>query len=86
MNMSNTAPLAGDLFKELRFAEQIILTMLKHMTTAQRLAAQVELDEAGISGDGMTRFHERRAVLHRAITAITPQPQTSGQSNGRVSS
>ncbi|MYM37239.1 hypothetical protein GTP38_23210 [Duganella sp. FT94W] len=51
------------LVRELTYAETIILKMLKHMTVAQKSAAGIEIEEAGASGEGMTRHHERRAVL-----------------------
>lgn len=54
------------LVNELAYAEKIILAMLKHMTTAQKRAAQLEIEDAGAAGDGMTRYHERRAVLMAA--------------------
>lgn len=59
------------LVHELTCAEQIILAMLKHMTTAQKRAAAIELDEAGIAGEGMTRYYERRAVLEAAARATS---------------
>ena len=71
--MSNafTLGVTGDLVRELGYAEQIILSMLKHMTPEQKSAAHVELDAAGVSGAGMTRYHERRDVLSRAARVDT---------------
>jgi hypothetical protein len=58
--------LQAQLVHELMCAEKIILAMLKHMTVAQKRAAGIEIEEAGIAGEGMTRYHERRAVLASA--------------------
>lgn len=54
------------LVRELTYAETIILKMLKHMTVAQKSAAAIEIEEAGAGGEGMTRHHERAAVLASA--------------------
>lgn len=77
--MSN---LQAQLVHELTCAEKIILTMLKHMTVAQKRAAGVEIEEAGIAGEGMTRYHERRAVLERA-TAATLHVAAPGEQTER---
>ncbi len=58
--------LIGDLATELDHAEKIILATLKHMATAQKFAVHAELDAAGVPGEGMTRYHERRAAIDRA--------------------
>jgi hypothetical protein len=40
--------------------------MLNAMTSAQKSKVHARLDAAGVSGEGMTRHHERRAVLDAA--------------------
>lgn len=54
------------LVEELTAAEQIILALLNNMTTAQKSAAHIELIKSGVAGEGMTRYHERRAALELA--------------------
>lgn len=54
------------LVDELTAAEQIILVLLNKMTTAQKSAAHIELGKSGVAGEGMTRYHERRAALELA--------------------
>lgn len=58
-----------ELVSELQSAEQIILVMLQDMTTEQKARAGKPLEASGISPDGMTRYHERRAVLFSAGAA-----------------
>lgn len=57
------------LVNELSAAEQIIMTMLNAMTAEQKRAVHAQLDQASISGEGMTRYHERRAALKLAGAA-----------------
>jgi hypothetical protein len=54
---------------ELRKADRIINVMLNIMTLAQQNAAGAKLEAEGVSPDGMTRAHERRAVLAAAGAA-----------------
>ena len=54
---------ASPVLHELLAAEAIIIVMLGVMTTDQKLAIAAKLDELGVSGEGATRFHERRAAL-----------------------
>jgi hypothetical protein len=54
------------LVEELRLAERIILVMLNEMSPDQKRRADATLTGAGVSPDGMTRYHERRAVLTAA--------------------
>lgn len=54
------------LLTELQKAERIICVMLNEMTTAQKLKVHAQLDAAGVSGDGITRYHERRAAIQAA--------------------
>lgn len=60
---------ATDLLAELRHADHIIKTMLRAMTVQQqaRLGAQLEAD--GVAGEGVTRHHERAAVIAAATVA-----------------
>jgi isopropylmalate/homocitrate/citramalate synthase len=44
--------------------------MLGVMTTDQKLAIATKLDELGVSGEGATRFHERRAAITAARGAV----------------
>jgi len=57
---------ANPVLHELLAAEIIICTMLGVMTTDQKLTIANKLDELGVSGEGATRFHERRAALNAA--------------------
>lgn len=57
------------LLSELQKAEQIILAMLNAMTSAQKSKVHARLDAAGVSGEGMTRHHERRAAIEAAEAA-----------------
>lgn len=50
-------------------AEQIILTLLAALTPEQKLLVHAKLDAAGLSGEGMTRYHERRAAITAAGAA-----------------
>jgi len=60
---------------ELLMAEAIIIVMLGVMTTDQKLAIATKLDELGVSGEGATRFHERRAALVAAgAENLQPRP------------
>lgn len=70
--MSNifTPGLAGDLVRELDYAEQIILVMLRHMPLEQKSDVGTMLARKGIPGQGMTRYHERLDVLTRARAAL----------------
>ncbi|WP_298407655.1 hypothetical protein [Janthinobacterium sp.] len=57
------------LVDELTAAEQIIQAMLNAMTAPQKRAVHESLATAGVSGEGMTRYHERRAALGLAGAA-----------------
>lgn len=66
--MSTTA----DLLRELEAAHQIIRNALNLMTDAQKMKwakANSDLIESG-----MTRFHERAAVIEAARAAIKERP------------
>lgn len=58
-----------DLVDELVKAEQIILAMLNAMTLEQKTAVAAKLAADGVSEEGMTRYHERRAALAKAGAA-----------------
>jgi hypothetical protein len=49
---------------ELGKAELIIQAMLNAMTSDQKVKVAALLETSGVSPDGMTRFHERRAALN----------------------
>ena len=51
------------LVRELGLAEIIIHAMLNAMTLEQKTLVAAQLEASGVSPDGMTRAHERRAVL-----------------------
>lgn len=65
------------LVAELRHADHIIKAMLRAMTVQQqaRLGALLEAD--GVAGEGMTRHHERAAVI-AAATAAPASASTTG--------
>ncbi|WP_295990457.1 hypothetical protein [Rugamonas sp.] len=60
----------SDLLAELQRAEQIICVMLNAMTPAQKLKAHAQLYAVGVSGDGMTRYRERRETIQAAQTIL----------------
>lgn len=55
-----------NLLTELRHADHIIKTMLRAMTVQQQARVGAELEAAGVAGDGITRHHERAAVIAAA--------------------
>ncbi|MET3134764.1 propanediol dehydratase large subunit [Oxalobacteraceae bacterium GrIS 1.11] len=61
------------LLTELQKAEHIIVAMLNAMTPAQKIKVHAQLDAADISGEGMTRYHERRAAIAAAVAAPVPE-------------
>lgn len=61
---------ASNLLAELQKADQIIHVMLNTMTPAQKSKAHAQLSAAGVSGDGMTRYHERHGVIDAAVMEI----------------
>ena len=58
-----------DLIEELRKADRIINVMLNAMPMKAKLKCAAQLEREGISPDGMTRAHERAAVLAAAGAA-----------------
>jgi hypothetical protein len=55
-----------NLLTELHHADHIIKTMLRAMTVQQQARVGAELEAAGVAGDGITRHHERAAVIAAA--------------------
>ena len=53
----------SDAIEELRKADRIIKVMLNAMTLQQKVKCAAQLEREGISPDGMTRAHERAAVI-----------------------
>jgi len=60
----------ANLMAELRHADHIIRTMLNAMTVQQQARVGAKLEADGVAGEGMTRHHERAAVI--AAAAVTP--------------
>lgn len=56
----------AELLRELQHAHQIIRNALNLMTTDQKFDWGAANTRDGVDGDGITRFHEREAVLVRA--------------------
>nr|WP_315400342.1 hypothetical protein [uncultured Duganella sp.] len=59
------------LLAELRHADAIIKAMLNAMTVQQKARVAEKLEADGIVTDGMSRHHERRAVMEAAALAPT---------------
>lgn len=55
----------NDLLQELTLAHRIIEVMLNNMTLAEKMKASRVLSGEGVINDGLTRYHERRAVIER---------------------
>jgi hypothetical protein len=62
------------LLTELHHADHIIKTMLRAMTVQQQARVGAQLEADGVAGEGMTRHHERAAV----IAAATVAPASAG--------
>lgn len=52
-----------ELITELRHAHEIIKLALHHVPAGARTPWFLAIDDAGLCGDGVTRFHERNAAL-----------------------
>ncbi|WP_373989451.1 hypothetical protein [Duganella sp. BuS-21] len=65
-----------NLLAELHHADHIIKTMLRAMTVQQQARVGAQLEAAGVAGEGMTRHHERAAVIAAATAA--PASATTG--------
>ena len=59
----------ANLVAELRHADHIIKTMLNAMTVHQQARVGAKLEADGVAGEGMTRHHERAAVIAAAAPA-----------------
>lgn len=57
---------APELLNELKYAHEIILAMLPHMSAEACQIAGAKLDAKGINSEGLTRHHERAEVLAKA--------------------
>ncbi len=56
----------AELLRELQYAHQIILNALNLMTLDQKFEWGIANTRDGIDADGITRFHERAAVIAKA--------------------
>lgn len=65
------SPITTDLLAELHHADHIIKTMLRAMTVQQQARVGAQLEADGVAGEGMTRHHERAAVIAAATAAPT---------------
>jgi len=57
---------SAELLRELKCAHQIIRNGLKIMSISQKLAWAKMNARDDVDGDGITRAHERKAVIDRA--------------------
>ena len=73
------------LLTELRHADHIIKVMLNAMTLQQKERAHLQLDAVGVSGEGMTRANERRAVIKAASVSDRPHSVDVGAIRQHVS-
>lgn len=64
-----------DLVAELRHADYIIRTMLNAMTGQQQARVGAKLEANGVAGEGMTRHHERAAVIAAAAAPVSASAQ-----------
>ena len=82
-NTTAMAPCAATarprLLSELQHAGNIILAMLSAMTIRQKSKVHAKLEAAGISGEGMTRHHERHAAIDAATTEGADIPLRENQ-------
>ncbi|MDR7048029.1 hypothetical protein J2X54_000464 [Duganella sp. 3397] len=63
------------LLAELRQADHIIKTMLNAMTVHQQARVGAKLEADGVAGEGMTRHHERAAVIAAAAAPASASAQ-----------
>lgn len=66
---ANAALLAAapELLDELQHAGLVIQTMLGFMSIEQKARMADALEAAHLAGEGATRYHERRAVIAKAM-------------------
>lgn len=57
----------AELLNELQYAHRIIQNGLQIMSTLQKSVWAERNAHDGVDGEGTTRFHERAAVIARAI-------------------
>jgi alkylated DNA nucleotide flippase Atl1 len=53
----------AEVITELRNAHEIIKLAMNHIPADARSPWFLAIDDAGLCGDGVTRFHERKAAL-----------------------
>ena len=53
----------SEVITELRNAHEIIKLVMNHVPASARTPWLLAIDDAGLCGDGVTRFHERKAAL-----------------------
>jgi hypothetical protein len=63
---SSPISITASLLSELQHADAIIKAMLNALTAEQKVKVHAQLDAAGVSGEGMVRANERRAVIEAA--------------------
>lgn len=63
---SQPANVGAMLLAELHHADHIIKAMLNAMTDKQKATVSERLEAAGVTGEGMTRHHERLAAMEAA--------------------
>lgn len=62
-DMAEARAAVAELIIELRNAHEIIKLAMNHVPAAARTPWFLAIDDAGLCGDGVTRFHERKAAL-----------------------
>ncbi|KQN73053.1 hypothetical protein ASF04_07935 [Duganella sp. Leaf61] len=65
----------ANLMAELRHADHIIRTMLNAMTVQQQARVGAKLEADGVADEGMTRHHERAAVIAAAAAPASASAQ-----------
>lgn len=80
--MSAVASIA--LLNELRLADIIIKAMLGVMTLQQKTRLAAKLEAAGVAGEGMTRHHERTALIDAVATSDPTTVQASASIDSAI--
>jgi hypothetical protein len=62
---------APELLAELQMAHQLLQLALKHMGGERQSLFAAESERAGLGVDGATRYHERAAVIAKALGSAT---------------
>jgi hypothetical protein len=60
----------GELIAELSNAHEIIKLAMNHVPAGSRTPWFLAIDGAGLCGDGVTRFQERKALLARVSGSV----------------